>query len=229
MQPNQLDLLSWSDGLSLFPWPSDTPLRGWKRRLQFRSWIFQILSQALEVRERDRAIIPYAEKKMSQDPNLKPTRWKAGWQPSWLFYTDHSSKESTSKKIALFPKGPQGVLVRTWSCHLEFSLSTLENHPKLHSIFGKIRRRNSKIFVGVAKSNQVHSGAAWRKLERSQAEISMIRTFGCGRSPKIMTKTHFLKSKGPFQGDPACHSGKELTWFISEKQRRTNYRTKHGD
>lgn len=54
---------------------------------------------------------------------------------------------------------------------IAFSLSLLENHSKAYSIFGE----ETKMFVGVAKSNQVHSEAAWGKLGRSQAKISMAR------------------------------------------------------
>lgn len=73
-------------------------------------------------------------------------------------------------------------------------LSPLESHPKSHSIFGKTRRRNSKIFVGVTKNNQVHSEAAWKKLERSQAAISM-QELSYGGLRKYWQKHTFLSQE----------------------------------
>lgn len=102
----------------------------------------------------------------------------------------------------------------------------LENPPKAHSVFGKTSRTNSAIFVEVAKCNQLHPGAAWGTLERSQAEISMARIRLWEISGK-MTKIDFLKLRSPFQGTlPATGgggwggNGGEVTWFSSEKQGR---------
>lgn len=162
----------WMDFLS-YLWPSDTRLRRWKGRYNlgpgpskfFRLWGWE--------RERYHEVIPLGWREMTQDPELKRTRWKVVWWPSWPFYISKGKVNQWKQHCS--PK----INTEFWYVHdfnmymVSIFLSPLESHPKPHSIFGKTRRRNSKIFVGVTKSNQVHSEAAWKKLERSQAAISM--------------------------------------------------------
>lgn len=173
-QPHHPDLShSQMDGFSLLLWPSDTRLRRWKGRYNlgpgpskfFRLWGWE--------RERYHEVIPLGWREMTQDPELKRTRWKVVWWPSWPFYISKGKVNQWKQHCS--PK----INTEFWYVHdfnmymVSIFLSPLESHPKPHSIFGKTRRRNSKIFVGVTKSNQVHSEAAWKKLERSQAAISM--------------------------------------------------------
>lgn len=166
---------------------------------------------------------------MSQDPKLTWTRWKAVWWPSWPFYTLRSPRKSESMKIALLPKGVWG---QTWLHNSALSISPLENHPKSHSTFGKTRRRNSKIFVGVAKSNQVHSGAAWRKLERSQAEISMARLWLWevleSNDKNTLSEVTRPIPKGTMPATVGVEMGANWCGLV-QTQRRRNYLTNQGD
>lgn len=112
-----------------------------------------------------------------------------------------------------------------------FSLSPLENHPKAHSISGKTRR-DSKYLLRVARSNQVHSGASWRILERSQTEITMART-QLWKVSQSNDKNTLSEVKRSIPRGPCLQQwGWKWEWgdlVGSEKQRRMNYMTNHKD
>lgn len=101
--------------------------------------------------------------------------------------------------------------IAPWRIQKSATMHMLENPPKAHSVFGKTSRTNSAIFVEGAKCNQLHPGAAWGTLERSQAEISMARIRLWEISGK-MTKIDFLKLRSPFQGTLPATGGGGWKW-----------------